>query len=228
MLPGATNVDLNLGLRTVLSPSCHQNGNDPFAYAARLIIALTIFVPALLYRMNIKANAIIWGSIGFALSPTVWLDDEEMRESAAFWTDKHLLYPVFGGVWLALMGWLLTPFISFSSSFFSDILKISTVSEFGLRYFSMIALLFSMGGLIIASHAMRSAHVKALEGAGDYDKYPDSIKPRFATHALRVRRLLKITLAIAVITSWIWLLWAASSGPLARIVRLPKWEWLPF
>jgi hypothetical protein len=230
LMPGASAINVNLGLRGLWTNERgktlkEMSGLQSFSDALFVIIlSLVIYLPTLAYRLNIKANAIIWGSIALAFSRTVWGDEETMREKSAFWTDRYLLYPLFGGLWLMLLTWLLMP-TAWLPPTLNGLSSLLPVPALGLRYFMVLIFWGSFSMLIWSSHALRSAHAKALEGAGDYDKYPESVKPHFERQANSVRRWLKINTALAVLITWVWLLWAASDGPLVKFFHLPVWRW---
>ena len=187
-----------------------------------------MWLPALLYRMNIKAAFWIWGSIALAFSPTFWLD-EEMRAKTSYWS-TWLLLSVFISSLVGFFLCLAAPFLpqAIISDFFPiwvSKLAPRLPAPFSLRYCVLCLFLISLMGLANAAYAIRAAHGKALEGAGDFKNYGAENQSYLRGMALIVRRWLKVNTAIAILVAWVFVLWAGDKylvGGSGHVV----WSWV--
>jgi hypothetical protein len=176
-------------------------------------MALMIWFSATVYRVNIKASAFLWGAIALAFSPIVWPDDEDMRTRTSFWTTWSLLGGQLTGflvlsVWLAVP-WITVPLDHVAPGSLAAIAAIAPPPKVGLRYWALCVLCLCLGVLLYYAYAIRAAHSKALEGAGDFKSYGPELQQRMKSMANPVRRWLKINTAVAVLSAWTFTLWAA-------------------
>lgn len=178
-----------------------------------IVYSLLIWVPAAVYRLNIKAAFWLWGSLAVAFSPTTWLD-EDMRAKTSYWSTWLLI----GGAitaWMSLFASLLLQHISDSrirKLFPPSILDLSELlpPSVTIRSFSIWASLLVVAGVLHSAYAIRAAHGKALEAAHDYRSYGEELQPHLRKMAHSLRRWLKIAFAISVLTCWIFILWMAN------------------
>ncbi len=198
----------------------------------KLLLMLFIYLPALLYRWNIKASSWLWGPVAFVLRPVVW-SQEAMRSKTAFWTTWALQSVLVSGVLLGA-AWLAIPYLP--ADLIADLPHgLQTWSarwpapELGVRYALLALTLVSLVALLWAAYRMRAAHAKALEGAGDFHKgYDDVLKAEFTRLAEPVRLLLRWNLAVMALTIWTFALWwSLKQWP--NELDGAVWEWIrPF
>jgi hypothetical protein len=191
---------------------------------------LLLYVPAMLYRLNIKASALLWGPIAYALRPVDWTGEEEMRSKTAQRTTWPLLkWAIFALIGVA--GWLLLPIVPVSAHdvFPEPVAKIAmhvTAPAFGVRYIMLWAVVVSFACLVRSAYDIRAAHSKALEGAGDYHKgYEDWLKDEFRTMAKRIQRRLNATLAVTVLMVWAFALNGALQKWPEQLTNV-VWDWI--
>lgn len=202
----------------------------------KVLLIFIIYLPALLYRWNIKASWWLWGPVALMLRPAAWEGkegrerDEAMRRSTAFWSTwalQGLLFPSF----VALVGWLAWPWLPLDvqkalPAAFGLVQKHLATPSLGLR-FGLAAL--SVGALVAMlfhAYRVRSAHAKALEGGGDFHKgYDEDLKRELHRMARPLRRWQQVTAALMVFTVWSFALDVAM-----RLwpdqTRHAVWQWL--
>ncbi len=189
-----------------------------------------IYVPALLYRWNIKASSWLWGPVAFVLRPVVWVNDEAMRSKTAFWTTWVLQSAIGSGV-LALAAWLSMSFLPAdlareSPRWLQSVQARWPAPDLGLRYGLLWCVVLLMAALLFAAYRMRAAHAKALEGAGDFHKgYDPELKAEFTRLAQPVRRLLRWNLAMIALAIWMFALWWSLERWPAELNGV-LWGWL--
>ena len=87
LLPGAGEISGVFSLQGWLGQKIEGNfGDKIFIFLFFTALATIIYLPALLYRWNLKASAWLWGSVALLLSPVLWANDETMRHKTAYWT----------------------------------------------------------------------------------------------------------------------------------------------
>lgn len=179
----------------------------------KIFFSLLIYLPTSLYRLNLKANAWLWGLIAWVFSPARWPNEERQRESTQVWT-TNLLQGLLGGALLVAMPWLVWPWASAYVP--ADALKdyrpwfvLWPAPVGSLRYGVLCILCVGLIGLLVAAYVVRSAHGKALESANDFKNYPLDAKERVFILANQVRRWRMACTAVSVLTAWVFLLWAA-------------------
>jgi hypothetical protein len=220
-----------LEMRAIMSGGEFEQADKDFAATISICYRLFVAIPTLVYRLNLKANAWIWGSIAFAFSDIVWSDEEEMREKSAYWSTWALL-SIVGMLLISSLVWLLSPLLisigdlpalptSWTLSISTKYLPPVGTIRYAVLWVSWLALF----GLANAAYALRSAHAKALEGGGDYRALPDYSKARMNTMANSVRRWQKINISASVLLAWVVFLWMLRGSGSLSTSRL-LWEWI--
>jgi len=195
-----------------------------------LFMIMLIYFPAFLYRWNLKSSALLWGPISYVLSPIVWDRDETMRRTTARRTSwplqKLLVWLLFGaGVWLLL------PFLQngLQETLPDKFLKLCTnysAPPIGLRYLLLWAVWFSLSGLLVGAYWIRAPYDGALSHPDQYrEKYTDEDKAEFKGLATSVQRWLNATLAITVLTVWVFALWWALQKWPEQLHNV-VWNWI--
>ena len=197
-----------------------------------LIIFLpTIYLPALLYRWNIKSSWWLWGAVALALKPITWIGDIKRQEKTAFWTTWAFI-GLFCSVWVGCAAYLTFPLlpVELSSEYpkwLTAIIQFATPLPLNsLRFGAALLCLCCFAGLILSAIKIRSPHAKALESLKEYREIPADAKPTVEELADNVRRWLKVTTAAVILTVWVFALWFTTLGPLKVHFNLPVWDWL--
>lgn len=225
LLPGAEQVNISFSVRNLIQ----RCPDDSFTTVARYFLLLSIYLPAMLYRWNIKASTWLWGPLAFALRPTVWADDETMRETMS----KHTSWPLLAlmlTVALGLGAWLLGPWLpaditSEVPAWVGKLAEHLTAPALNVRTALLVATFVAWSCLLWFAYSLRSAHDKPLGDADNYKKYDDILKERFRRLAKPVRASSQWTAALAILTVWAYALkWALNRWPqdLEHLV----WDWL--
>lgn len=180
----------------------------PTRIALTIAHALSVVSSALLnacYRINIKANAWLWGGIAFAFSETLWLG-EQSRARTAFWATAGMVRTL-GVILVGIVAWLFLPLLPphfplLTSETVRILHSYFQPPQFGVRYLITILLWGGLAMTWFAAYDLRAAHAKALEGAGDYRAYGPELQIHFDNKAITLRRWLKINTALAIIAAW--------------------------
>lgn len=229
LLPKAGEVRSYLDLKRLLGKEGVPSSGY-FDFLFKLVLALLIYIPTLLYRWNIKASTWIWLPVALILRPAVWLDDEDLRNKSAFWTTWHMQSLMALAV-AGLCAWLLMPFLPDSLiKVLPDWLRAVNsrlpAPTVGVRYVMLWVLVLSLLGLLYSAYQIRAPHAKALEAADTFHRgYDANVKARFRGAATQVRRWLQWNTAVAALTIWVFSLsWALQAWPdqLNHVV----WNWV--
>jgi hypothetical protein len=225
LLPGAEKVNASYGVWSLYG-MC-RSGN--IGNVSRSLLILSIYLPALLYRWNIKASTWLWGPLAFALRPTIWADDETMRESISQQTSWPLL-GLLSTLTPGLVVWLLGPWLpaDLTSVLPAWVIKSSQLlpaPEINLRTGLLVPTLVSWLCFLWFAYHLRAPHDKPLGDADNYKKYDDDLKDRVRRLARPVLASGRWTAALAFLTVWAFALkWALNRWPqdLDHLV----WDWL--
>lgn len=233
LMPQASTVSSELDLasywRRTWSAMQAQSWRTRWAeWTLKVFFALLIYLPALAYRLNLKANAWLWGLIAWVFSPARWPSEERQRESTRFWIGNPP-QAILACVLLPMMLWLIWSWVwtRVPADAFKDYrswFDLWPAPVGSLRYASLCVLCVALAGLLIAAYRVSSTHGKALESANDFANYPPEAKARALLFAGHVRRWLMACTAFSVLTAWVFLLWAAVN----RTERYKDvvWGWL--
>lgn len=231
LLPGAGEIDSDFSLESLLEQRARGTAEKKiftFLYVSTLI--LIIYLPALLYRWNLKASAWLWGLVALLLSPVLWANDEEMRSKTAYWTTWAIQSGLLS-VWVGFIGWLLAAYLPKDvQALFPRWVTVAygyfPLPTLGMRYGFLVLLAICLLGLLLTAYPIRAAHGKALEGAGDFHKgYSDELKAELRRLAIPVRYWFRMNLVVITFTIWAFALqWALQRWPnqLQHVV----WSWL--
>jgi hypothetical protein len=196
----------------------------------KLCFSLLIYLPTFVYRLNLKANAWLWGLIAWVFSPVRWLGgDEHMRHEMAISTHPWLLTVMVGILLVPLACWLMLPWVSASPPLVAlfrghaSMLRDLSLPLASLRYVAVWAFWIGMVWLFRAAFVMRATHPKALESPKEHQAYEPEDKARFAALARPVQRRLTLCTALAVLMAWVFILWAATLTDRYQDV---VWAWL--
>lgn len=222
LLPGAAQVSQALALKGLLTKKSNNFGDVTF----KLILGSLIYLPALLYRWNLKASAFIWGPLAWALRPNLWLNEEKMRcktSTRSTWVVQSLIVSIVIGitVWLA---WPLLPaeILGEFPRWAGLVQKyLPTAPLPSVRYLLLLVVDLMLLVLLLIAYQVRAAHGKLLEGAGDNKNYSDEQKASFRTMALPLHRALNWMAPLAFFTVWVF----ALQKSLALWPQL-VWNWL--
>lgn len=236
LLPGAETVNKRFALAGLWKQPdrsrSDSTGEPTIKWFLKFVFSPMIYLPALIYRWNIKASSWLWGPVAFVLRPVAW-GPEAMRSKTAFWTTWALQSVLLSGVLLG-SAWLAMPYLP--ADLTADLPHgLQTWSawwpapELGVRYALLALTLVSLVALLWTAYRIRAAHAKALEGAGDFHNgYNEALKAEFTRLADPVRLLLRWNLAVMALTIWTFALWWSLKqwpNELDGVV----WEWIrPF
>lgn len=231
LLPGAEHVDNVFSFDSLMGAKIGGSiGGFILALSTKIFLGLCIYLPTLLYRFNIKASAFIWGPIALILHPEIWVKDEIIRSRTAFWSTWPFL-SFYLSLTASLLLWLFSPllsneWISKNNQLLIAILNYGVIPGIKIFSFFIILLAASLLFLLKSAYTIRSAHAKAMEGAGDYHKgYDDELKEEFRQLARPVRHWLKWNTAISIITIWIFSLWWALQHWPHKFQNI-VWNWI--
>ena len=149
--------------------------NKIFKFLLVTNFATIIYLPALLYRWNLKASAWLGAQVALLLSPVLWANDETMRHKTAYWTTRAV-QSVLWSVWVGLSAgcWrhiCLTMCARWLISALGDGgLWPFSAADFGPALWFAGAAGAVSAWLAEAAYPVRAAHGKALEGLGIFTK----------------------------------------------------------
>lgn len=224
LLPDSEKVASDLSFRLLLN----SRSSDALEKCTKTLYLVAIYLPAMVYRWNIKASALLWGVVVFALRPAYWADDETMREKMATQTTWPLLGLMFTfaiGILVFLSGqWLPEWVVNEAPDWIKKLGPHLSEPALNLRTTLLTLFAINWSLLLWFSYCLRSAHDKPLGGAGDYDNYKEDKKTRFRYHAKRVQKSSQWTAALAFLTIWSYgLAWALQQWPEA--LQHVVWNW---
>ncbi len=226
----------NINPRFVLVQLLKLRSTNSFDQIYKAMLSIVLYLPALLYRWNIKASALIWAPIALGLNPTNWRNYTEMREQSSLSSEKWLFYTSVGFL-VALATLLisvphsLSDFISLLPKWMDSNTVISFIPQPNtIRYGLLCLFSLTFAVQLFLAWRMRTQHDKPLSSAADFKPYFEDTKLRddldsFSKQANQLHRMLKINTAIAIFTVWAFALkFALDKWPneLQKIV----WDWL--
>lgn len=231
LLPGAGEIDSQLSLQGLFGYKIEgELDNKILSFLTLTTLAPLIYLPALLYRWNLKASAWLWGPVALLLSPVLWANDETMRHKTAYWTTRAV-QSVLWSVWVGFVGWLLAAYLpddvrALFPHWVTVVYGHLPLPTLGLRYGLLVLLALSLLGLLLAAYPVRAAHGKALEGAGDFHKgYTEELKAELHRLAIPVRRWLRVNLVLMTFNIWAFAWqWAVQYWP--NQLQHITWPWL--
>lgn len=231
LLPGAGEIIPKFSLQGLLGQKIEGNfGDKIFEFLLVTTLATIIYLPALLYRWNLKASAWLWGPVALLLSPVLWANDETMRHKTAYWT-TWAVQSVLWSAWVGFVGWLLAAYLpddvrALFPHWVTVVYGHLPLPALGLRYGLLVLLALSLLGLLLAAYPVRAAHGKALEGAGDFHKgYTEELKAELHRLAIPVRRWLRVNLVLMTFNIWAFAWqWAVQRWP--DQLQHITWPWL--
>lgn len=231
LLPGAGEIDSQLSLQGLLGQKIEgEFDHKIFGFLTLTTLAPLIYLPALLYRWNLKTSAWLWGPVALLLSPVLWANDETMRHKTAYWT-TWAVQSVLWSAWVGFVGWLLAAYLpddvrALFPHWVTVVYGHLPLPALGLRYGLLVLLALSLLGLLLAAYPVRAAHGKALEGAGDFHKgYTEELKAELHRLAIPVRRWLRVNLVLMTFTIWAFAWhWAVQRWP--DQLQHVTWPWL--
>ena len=239
IMPGANQIAELNPLTHVQGPASRGLLESALFFIFGAMLYLVIWIPALLYRMNLKANFWLWLLLAQLLEMP---DDSAAAEperryrvsviSKGYWAGKRGWGAFAVGLWL-LLPWLDQQQQKLAANF--DLAKSAlTVSTAfapppagSLRY----VLLWICVGLIFYLHKTsvdyRAAYAKPAEAGKDYDD--QNINPLNMAH-LKVKmrfleRLNDATFVALVLTVWVMALWGFQTY-WPQDAKYAAWEWL--
>lgn len=233
LMPHASTVSSELDLVSYWRRAGLTAQNKPWQarwieWALKLFFSLLIYMPALAYRLNLKANAWLWGLIAWVFSPDRWSTEERQRESVQFWS-TYLLLGLLASALVVVVPWLIWPWVSArvpadALNELKSWIALWPIPVGSLRHIMLCILAVALTGLLVAAYRVRSTHGKALESANDFANYLPEAKERALLMAGHVRRWLMACTAFTVFTAWVFLLWAAAN--LTDRYKDVVWAWL--
>lgn len=231
LLPGAGEIEPTLSLQGLLQQETGGDFSDKMQKPLpTTTLATIIYLPALLYRWNLKASAWLWGPVALLLSPVLWANDETMRHKTAYWT-TWAVQSVLWSAWVGFVGWLLAAYLpddvrALFPHWVTVVYDHMPPPALGLRYGLLVLLALSLFGLLLAAYPVRAAHGKALEGAGDFHKgYTEELKAELRRLAIPVRRWLRVNLVLMTFNIWAFAWqWAVQYWP--NQLQHITWPWL--
>ncbi len=228
LLPGAGEINPVFSLQGLLEQKIEgMFDNKIFKFLLVTNFATIIYLPALLYRWNLKASAWLWGPVALLLSPVLWANDETMRHKTAYWTTwavQSVLWPA----WVGFVGWLLAAYLpddvrALFPHWVTVVYGHLPLPTLGLRYGLLVLLALSLLGLLEAAYRVRAVHGKALEG--DFEKGSEELKAELHRLAIPVRRWLRVNLVLMTFNIWAFAWqWAVQYWP--NQLQHITWPWL--
>ena len=229
LLPGAEEVNKRLGIRYWLSAS----PDTLFESWVRWMFVGVVYLPALLYRWNLKASSWLWGPVAWALSRASWPNKEDMRVDMASFTHPVLLFLILS-VTSGFVVWLLSHWVpaltgepialvKFLTQVFTQILS---VPGWNLR--TVLSILTGLVLLLLWWHVfrLRSAYQGDLVNRESFEKLVNEKKDeKFGKLANSVRISRRWTLVLIFFTfSTYALVFALNHWP--DPVQRWVWDWL--
>jgi hypothetical protein len=224
LLPDSEKVASDLSFRLLLN----SQSSDLLEKCTKSLYLIAIYLPAMVYRLNIKASALLWGVVVFALRPAHWADDETMREKMAIqttWPLLGLMLTFALGVLVFLLGhWIPEWVVNEAPDWIKKLAPHLSEPALNLRTTLLTFFAINWSLLLWFSYCLRSAHDNPLGGAGDYDNYKEDKKTRFRYLAKRVQKSSQWTAAFAFLTIWSYgLAWALQKWP--ETLQHVVWNW---
>lgn len=228
LLPGAGEINPVFSLQGLLEQKIEgMFDNKIFKFLLVTNFATIIYLPALLYRWNLKASAWLWGPVALLLSPVLWANDETMRHKTAYWTTRAV-QSVLWSVWVGFVGWLLAAYLpddvrALFPHWVTVVYGHFPLPTLGLRYGLLVLLALSLLGLLEAAYRVRAVHGKALEG--DFEKGSEELKAELRRLAIPVSRWLRVNLVLMTFNIWAFAWqWAVQRWP--DQLQHITWPWL--
>ncbi len=228
LLPGAGEINPVFSLQGLLEQKIEgMFDNKIFKFLLVTNFATIIYLPALLYRWNLKASAWLWGPVALLLSPVLWANDETMRHKTAYWTTRAV-QSVLWSVWVGFVGWLLAAYLpddvrALFPHWVTVVYGHLPLPTLGLRYGLLVLLALSLLGLLEAAYRVRAVHGKALEG--DFEKGSEELKAELRRLAIPVSRWLRVNLVLMTFNIWAFAWqWAVQYWP--NQLQHITWPWL--
>ena len=228
LLPGAGEINPVFSLQGLLEQKIEgMFDNKIFKFLLVTNFATIIYLPALLYRWNLKASAWLWGPVALLLSPVLWANDETMRHKTAYWTTRAV-QSVLWSVWVGFVGWLLAAYLpddvrALFPHWVTVVYGHFPLPTLGLRYGLLVLLALSLLGLLEAAYRVRAVHGKALEG--DFEKGSEELKAELRRLAIPVSRWLRVNLVLMTFNIWAFAWqWAVQYWP--NQLQHITWPWL--
>jgi hypothetical protein len=195
-----------------------------------------IVIPAILYRTNIKANAWLWGTLAYALSPRTWgVDFSERSKLANLGSNVVLL--VLLSVALALFAvlgqdWLPEHYSKLAKSaaggWLEPLIDVFHVQIWSLRWTALVLLLCSLLWLIWKAFSYSNANSGVLTNPSEWSSAvkTDDAQPLRGS-GLNVLHALKWVWVCTVLNVWVFTFWAVASTAWGQS-RFPHvmWAWL--
>jgi hypothetical protein len=207
-----------------------ESVKDISSKAAFFVIGSFIYIPAIIYRWNIKASSWLWWPLVVALHHPGWLVDKTTEETMRTRIAVHskLVLLLFWPAVIVLVLWLADPLLP--SAITQAIKEWKSVADalpaapHGVQRAVLWMAVGTLTMLWYSAFAIRAAHAKALEGAKDYESYGDELKLGFKVMAVRLHLWKCCTYALAALSLWLYLLWwALQTWPDLRFLI---WDWL--
>lgn len=225
LLPKANSVEEKFGLEYWIRKSAWRKdtGDDVFenvvGNVSAVAMVLLIYLPAMAYRINIKAAAWLWGSLAWFLRPRRWDDFERMRKSMGWWvhwTTQTLVVPValLAFVWTLPRG-LIAQFPERLMELIPDNWREAPAiwpDICSIRGVLTIFLAMTLLMLWFRSVQAYMLHKKAWESAKEYKGDVES-QESWREDVVQVYFWQRVNLILAVLWVWAWALWLAGAGP---------------
>jgi hypothetical protein len=208
-----------------------------FAFAIKALFLPAIIFIATLYRINVKANVWIWGTLSFALNPRRWCNDNTERSKISNLANavvQLLMLSVVLGL-VAILGkeWLPATYVDLARNAAGEWLKpifemLGNMHTYSLRYFSLVMLAVSLIWLLIKAFTFGNANSGVLTNPADWEQLSEKGKAEPVRQGgLQVLRALKWALVSSIFTVWIFTFWAVTNTAWGQS-RLPYavWTWV--
>lgn len=210
LLPQAGRIHARYTVKGILAMESEWVGNGLFL----TILLLTLYLPALAYRLSLKASAWLWWPLALAISPPLeGVDDRASREKTAHSVSGAWYWLVVFTALVTLLPFL-SPWPEFDSlqdkwlrEYLSDELlkfakalieslspNIYGVRHIALGVFCLLALYF-----VVVTKNLKASHGKVLESPKEFNDLTDIDRKRFIQLARRVekfRMLLIVTMLV--------------------------------
>jgi hypothetical protein len=224
-LPGAEKIQPGFSARNLWK----TKSANTFEASSKYLQLVFMFLPALLYRWNIKASALLWLPVAYALRSATWVNDEQMRVSMAWRTAYPLIGAVFTVV-LSFCSWLLTPWLPDGlltelPAWMVKLAELLPVPALNLRTGLLTLSLLSWLCLLFSAYRLRAAHEAPLGDSDNLEGSTEITKGSFRSLAKPVRIAEQWVAALMFLTVWTYALaWALNQWP--EPVQRFVWDWL--
>lgn len=161
LLPQASTVDPTFGVEGAWAMQQKFNWPNRIIGSAHII---ALYIPALIYRLSLKASAWLWFPISLALTPPLYekksQDSRRLMAILYAWQWQCLIIAVIGILWLlSATPWLETWLPLLPAEYAIILTNLPTLPAFGLRY-----TLACLGCLLIILLRFKSINLKASHG----------------------------------------------------------------